>query len=454
MLQYRLRGEVGGRERSYPVPEGDLRVGCVGTSDVVLPVRGVSRTHARLASGPALLEVEDLDSRNGVFVNGERVRRARLRPGDEVRFGPVALRLEEVPTEDAELAIRLDGERGPSGLPPWETTATGVPIERGVARRLLFPEEYVLGASAVMAAFYAQMRPLVDSDLPVLIVGETGAGKEHVARALHASSPRREAPFVPVNCAAIPADLLEAEMFGIAKGVATGVTERPGKLAQANGGTLFLDEIGEMPLALQPKLLRVLQEKQVQPVGGAPLAIDVRTLAATNSDLESRLEKGALRRDLYFRVAGFVLRVPPLRERPEDIPALVEAFLRRFARESGRTPRGVTARALALLREYPWPGNVRELEHEMRRLVHVCPEGQAIESAALSPAILAPPASDAAPDVELATLSLEAHLQRLEDRLIREALRRAGGNRSQAAKLLGVSRNGLALKMERLGIAD
>jgi len=451
--QFRLRGQVGGTERSYPVPEAELRVGCVGSNDIVLPVRGVSRAHARLASGPVGVDVEDLESRNGVFVNGNRVRRALVRPGDEVRFGPVALRLEEAPSEGAELAIRVDPVRPPAGLPSWETTATGTPPEADASRRLLFPETHVPGVSPAMATLHAQMRPLVDSDLPVLIVGETGVGKEHVARALHASSPRRQGPFVAVNCAAIPADLLEAEMFGIGKGVATGVTERQGKLAQAHGGTLFLDEIGEMPAALQPKLLRALQEKQVQPVGAAAtLSIDVRTLAATNTDLEAKLEGGAFRRDLYFRVAGYVLRVPALRQRPEDIPVLVEGFLRRFARESGRAPLGITARALALLREYAWPGNVRELEHEIRRLVYLCPHGQAVESAMLSPAVLSRPAGDVAPDAEAASLSLEGHLQRVEDRLIREALRRARGNRSEAARLLGISRNGLAIKMQRLGI--
>jgi transcriptional regulator with PAS, ATPase and Fis domain len=343
------------------------------------------------------------------------------------------------------------------GLPSWETTATAVPPEAGRARRIVFPEDHVMGRSPRMVAVYENMRPLVDSDLPVLVVGETGVGKEHFARALHASSPRRNGPFVAVNCAAIPADLLEAEMFGIAKGVATGVAERPGKLTLANGGTLFLDEIGEMPAALQPKLLRALQEKQVQPVGGALAPVDVRTVAATNADLYAKLDSGSFRRDLYFRVAGFVLRVPPLRERPEDIATLVERFLRRFAKESGRATRGVTARALSLLREYPWPGNVRELEHEMRRLVHLCPDGGVIQSPMLSDAIQAPAASDAMPEADGPdgpSLSLEAHLQRLEDRLIREALRRASGNRSQAAKRLGISRNGLALKMERLGITD
>jgi two-component system NtrC family response regulator len=311
-----------------------------------------------------------------------------------------------------------------------------------------------MGRSSAMAALYDQMRPLVDSDLPVLVVGETGVGKEHVARALHDSSPRRSGPFVAVNCAAIPAELIEAEMFGVARRAATGVAERAGRLSLADGGTLFLDEIGEMPLALQPKLLRALQERQIEPVGGPPERIDVRMVAATNAELSSKLESGAFRRDLYYRVAGCVLRVPPLRERSEDVPGLVEAFLLRYVRESGRAVRGVTARALALLRDYPWPGNVRELEHEVRRLAQLCPDGQSIESGMLAAAVLAPSFQEPTPELEGASLCLDTHLQHLEDRLIRTALRRSNGNRSQAAKLLGISRNGLALKMERLGMTD
>jgi transcriptional regulator with PAS, ATPase and Fis domain len=256
---------------------------------------------------------------------------------------------------------------------------------------------------------------------------------------------------VAINCAAIPADLLESELFGIGKGVATGVAERAGRFQLAEGGTLFLDEIGEMPPPLQTKLLRALQQKEVQPVGGAPTAVDIRVVAATNSDLHRRMEDGVFRRDLYYRVAGYALRVPPLRERREDVPALVEAFVRAFGRETGKRVRGITVRALRALQEYDWPGNVRELEHEVRRLVSLCPEGQPFESGMLSPHILAPPAVAPAEEPSLG-LSLEAHVERLERRLIREALERSGGNRSEAARLLGISRNGLALKMDRLGL--
>ena len=596
--RYRLRGEVGGVVRAYALRQGTTDIGSVTGNGVVLPVRGVSRQHARLVVSAEDLTLEDLGSRNGTLANGVRIQRTRLQPGDEVRIGPVILTLEEIDAADTELAaiargtgptpvpglsardttgvsagdaahialgvveaflsrlsvrplpdlagavahlkrelgargagvfemvrrepvvVAADGDLpelagrddlldfarpatgGPTGTitartfagdPPlccaivsgpagdrlglavWGELRTGrdeterlLRILLGLADRfrtrtlhqaagvaapgLAFPEGYVRGGSPGMASVYAQMQSLLQGDMPVLILGETGVGKEHLARSLHASSPRRNRPFVALNCAAIPADLLEAEMFGIGKGIATGVVERAGKFQLATGGTLFLDEIGDMPLALQAKLLRALQEKEVQPVGGAPVAVDIRVVSATNSDLQRRMEEGLFRRDLYYRVAGFALMVPPLRERKEDVPALVEDFLGTFSREAGKSVRGITVKTLRTLTEYAWPGNVRELQHEVRRLVYLCPPGEAIESSMLSEHILAAPRdADGQPP---ASLQLDANVDRLERRLIREALARAGGNRSQAARLLGLSRNGLANKMQRLGITD
>jgi transcriptional regulator with AAA-type ATPase domain len=321
---------------------------------------------------------------------------------------------------------------------------------------LVFPEGYIKGESPAMASLYGQMQALLEGDLPVLILGETGVGKEILARSLHASSARREKPFVAINCAAIPADLLEAEMFGIGKGIATGVVERTGKFQLAHHGTLFLDEIGDMSPDLQAKLLRALQEKEIQPVGGAPVAVDIRVVAATNSDLLQRIEQGRFRRDLYYRVAGYALRVPPLRERREDIPALVDGFMRAFARQAEKSVRGITVKAVRTLVEYGWPGNIRELEHEVRRLVYLCPEGQAIDSGMLSSHLLVPSQREELPDPlpEVGSFELEARVHKVEERGIREALARAGGNRTQAAKLLGISRNGLTIKMKRLGIKD
>jgi transcriptional regulator with GAF, ATPase, and Fis domain len=317
---------------------------------------------------------------------------------------------------------------------------------------LAFAEGYIPGHSPAILELYEQMRALVQGDVPVLLRGETGVGKEHLAHVVHASSARHAGPFVAVNCAAIPSDLMEAEMFGIAKGVATGVVERPGKFQLANGGTLFLDEIGDMPLALQAKLLRALQGGEIQPVGGTPVRVDARLITATNSDLDERIELGQFRGDLYYRVAGFVLRVPPLRERREDIPGLVQAMLGVFGRETGKTIPGITAEVRRALCAYAWPGNIRELENEVRRLAYLCRNGQTVDVRMLSERIVvsAEGESDTAPS----SLRLETNVDHLERRLIRAALVRTGGKRAAAARLLGVSRNGLAMKMERLGLVD
>jgi len=315
---------------------------------------------------------------------------------------------------------------------------------------LVFPEGYVPGRSPAVLELYGRMRAFLDGDVPVLLLGETGVGKEQLARMLHLSSRRAGAPFVAVNCAAIPADLLESEMFGIARGVATGVAERRGNFQLAEGGTLFLDEIGEMPLALQAKLLRALQGKEIRPVGGTAQAIDVRVVAATNSDIERRTDDGRFRRDLYYRIAGFVLRVPPLRDRRDDIPALVERFVAVFARDVGRAVRGIAAGAMRALVDYAWPGNVRELEHEVRRLVHLCPDGGEITVTLVSEHILHPRRES--PGLPMSSLRLDANIEDLERRLVAAALERTGGRRAPAARLLGISRNGLALKIERLGL--
>ena len=299
-----------------------------------------------------------------------------------------------------------------------------------------------------MQQVYAQLERVRAAEFPVLVLGETGTGKEHLVRLLHDASPRAGGPFVAINCAAIPADLLEAEMFGIGRGVATGVSERRGRFLEADGGTLFLDEIGELPLPLQAKLLRVLERREVQPVGVRPVPFGARIVAATNVDLLARTERGEFRSDLYYRVSGFVVEVPPLRRRREDIGPLIELFLGRFASEAGVWVSGITVRAFELLTGYGWPGNVRELENEVRRLAYVCPDGQPIESTMLSERIR----SAAPPEEPEGDLDLAANIARLEARLVILALQRAQGEQKAAAKLLGISRNGLAAKLRRLAI--
>ena len=335
---------------------------------------------------------------------------------------------------------------------------------------LAFPPDYAVGTSAPMTALYDEMRILAPGDLPLLIVGETGVGKELIARSLHLSSPRRNGPFIAVNCAAIPSELLEAELFGIGDRVASGVAGRKGVFQRAEGGTLVLDEIGEMPCGLQAKLLRVLQERQLQPLGSKPIPLDVRVVAVTNSDILALMDQGRFRRDLYFRIAGFVLNVPPLRERREDIPLLVERFLHRFSLEIGKPARGMTVRALRALKDRDWPGNVRELEHEIHRLVYLCPPKQAIESRMLTNQLLLPerpeehcPRSLEGTHTESSgrvwkeqpvSGRSELRLDALEREAVREALRRTRGNQVQAAKLLGISRYGLRRRVDRHQLND
>lgn len=466
-----LRGHIQNFEQVIPLSSGQHRLGSSAQADIRLNVHGVSRRHAVLKMSDAGLAVEDCGSTNGTWIDGVRVERAKVPVGAELRFGPACLRLTAVASEEVELGIDLVDfpTGGDASFAPEESTLTvgreddsdeddttsSVKLPQ-VLRDLVFPEGYRPGTSATMMRLYEQMGRLRKGDLSVLIHGETGTGKELVARILHNSSDRRQGPFVAVNCAAIPADLLEAEMFGIGKGVATGVEPRAGKFQLAEGGSLFLDEIGEMAPALQAKLLRTLQEKEVHPLGSrAPQKVDVRILAATNVDLEKEMETGALRSDLYYRLAGFLLEVPPLRHRREDIPGLIEHFLRIFAHEAGVRIRGVSVGALRRLNAHAWPGNVRELEHEIRHLAYSGAENFVVTSEQLSKQLRhKEPAADLATRLigSLDSLELSPVIEAIEERLIREALRRAGGKKVEARRLLGLSRNGLDLKMKRLGI--
>ena len=301
-----------------------------------------------------------------------------------------------------------------------------------------------------MQVLYAEMLPLLGGKVPVLITGETGVGKEMVARGLHLSSPRASRPFVAVNCAAIPSELLEAELFGVVRGAATGVAARRGKLQIADGGVVLLDEIADMPPALQAKLLRALQDGEVLPVGAdRPVKVDLWVLSATNTDIAERVRARAFRQDLYYRLAGAALHVPALRQRPGDIAPLVTAFLRDTSSELSRSIRGISVKALSVLERAPWPGNVRQLRHEVRSLALRCPPGATVESSLL-PESLANPAAEAQPAAANAdSLNLPARIASLEHDLIATALRLSRGNRSAAARLLGISRVGLHRKLRR-----
>lgn len=300
-----------------------------------------------------------------------------------------------------------------------------------------------------------------------LILGPTGAGKEVIAKAIHFNSPRREGPFVAVNCTAIPDSLFESEMFGIEKGVATGVNARKGLIEEASGGTLFLDELADMTLPNQAKLLRVLEEREVLRVGSSkPVSVDIKLIAATNANLEEAVRKGNFREDLYYRINVAEIRVPPLRERGDDILLLAQLFLERHCAYMGRPRLSLSQAVCRQLLQYGWPGNVRELNNEMERAASLT-VGDRVELSDLSTRIVpdevrchlvaeeplvdrdetdAPKKETAAPQ--------SYSLQDMERKLILDVLDKTGGNKSKAAELLGITREGLRKKLLRMGISD
>jgi transcriptional regulator with PAS, ATPase and Fis domain len=288
---------------------------------------------------------------------------------------------------------------------------------------------------------------VASSKISVLVTGESGTGKELVARMIHAKSDRPEKPFVAINCAALPEGLLESELFGIERGVATGVEARAGKFETAQGGTLFLDEIGDMPLALQSKLLRVLQEREIERVGGRRrVPIDVRVLAATHAKLSERIARGEFREDLYYRLRVVEIALPPLRERREDIPRLVRYFLERFAAREGRAVPALERDAYAALLAHNFPGNIRELENLLEGAAALS-QGGSIRREDLQ--WLPPSGADRLEETPSASGEEEIpDLRALEERHIRRVLRLAGGNKSRAARLLGISRRTLYRKRQ------
>jgi two-component system response regulator AtoC len=307
----------------------------------------------------------------------------------------------------------------------------------------------ILGDAPPLRAAVELARKVAPTDTTVLLLGESGTGKELFARAIHEASGRSAGPFVKVNCAAIPAALLESELFGAERGAFTGADRaRPGRLEQAHCGTIFLDEVGELELGLQPKLLRALEERVVERLGaGAARHVDVRIVAATNRDLEAATRAGAFRTDLFHRLAVFPITLPPLRERRADIPLLVRALVARLNEAMGRQVTGVSPAVLERLARQPWPGNVRQLANAIERAMIVCAGSElTLEHLAVGDPV---PASG---DGRFVLPDEGASLEEVEASLLRQALARAGGNKAQAAKLLGLTRSTLRYRLEKHGL--
>jgi transcriptional regulator with GAF, ATPase, and Fis domain len=419
---------IDGPSRGARVTVGSeiARVGTADGNDLVLADRTVSRFHCELSVRGDTIVIRDCGSTNGTLIDGVRVREAEIPPGTLVRIGGSALRVD---LGDEPAFIEVSG-------------------------RTSFGE--LVGASVEMRRVYAILERIAHGDTTVLIQGETGTGKDVVARSLHAASPRAGGPFVAVDCGAIPEHLVESELFGHVRGAFTGATaDRVGVFEEAGGGTLFLDEIGEMPIALQPKLLRAIESRSIRRVGSSTSqTVDVRIVAATNRSLAGSINQGTFREDLYYRLAVVELRLPPLRARRDDLPALATHFFRRLSGGDGELP----AEFVASLSGRGWPGNVRELKNYIERSVSlgtIAPRGPA-------PGGLAPggPPHPAAPDAIESLVAL--HLPFKEARrewtksfelvYVRAMLRMVGGNVTRAAERAGVSRRFLQRMVARLGI--
>jgi DNA-binding NtrC family response regulator len=309
----------------------------------------------------------------------------------------------------------------------------------------------IVAGSERMQAVLALVERVAPTNATVLLGGESGVGKDLIARAIHEHSHRSSGPFVKINSTAIPENLLESELFGYEKGAFSGATSsKPGKFELADKGTLFLDEIGDVPSSTQVKLLRVLQEREFERLGGTrTLKVDVRLIAATNRDLRAALEEGTFREDLYYRLNVVAIDIPPLRDHREDIPALVNGFLEKFARESGKPVQGLTPQAMKLMTDFHWPGNVRELENIIQRSVTLSARSM-LDVADMH--LDSPPARASAGASHVLPEGMT--LDQWEEETIREALRRANGNKSQAARALGLSRNALRYRLSKLGVPD
>jgi DNA-binding NtrC family response regulator len=323
-------------------------------------------------------------------------------------------------------------------------------LKEELGRRYEF--DNIIGRSGPMQEIFATIERVAPTRATVLLTGESGVGKDLIARAIHFHSPRKDRPMVKINCTAIPENLMESELFGYDKGAFTGAsTSKPGKFEQADTGTVFLDEIGDVPAAIQVKLLRILQEREFERLGSnVTRHIDVRLVAATNQDLRAALEQGTFREDLYYRLNVVPLNIPPLRERKPDIPFLANHFVHKLAPDTGCEVESITDSAMEKLMAYHWPGNVRELENVIERSLVMC-TGKRLDAADIKlESVPRPRPQNGGSEPNFLPEGLT--LDQYEQELIREALKRADGNKSQAARLLGLTRNALRYRLTQMGL--
>jgi transcriptional regulator with GAF, ATPase, and Fis domain len=429
---------VKGDARVAPLPAvGEAIVGRTEPADILVESPGVSRRHAKIRSNTSRVTVEDLGSRNSTRVNGERITGERtLRYGDVILFGDISAVLEE-------------HREGTTVMPEVEFPPDGFVLELG--------DRTVVVADPVMLHVYTQLERLASSPLSVMIVGETGTGKDLAAAAVHHWSKRRDRPFLGINCSALPESLAESELFGYERGAFSGADrEKAGLLESAEGGTVFFDEVGDLPLPIQPKLLRVLENKRVTRLGSTrERSIDIRIVSATHRELAAEVEAGRFRQDLFYRLSPAVLHLPPLRERHKEIGLLARRFLGDACATLGRPALALSNAAADRLAEHTWPGNVRELKNVMDYIAATLVQGPVLPEHIVAKTVAAPisgtPAPLTPPPLTPGGPSFRAAKDDFEHRSIQAALESTGGNKTRAAKLLGMPLRTLMWKLKRYG---
>jgi transcriptional regulator with PAS, ATPase and Fis domain len=422
----------------------EMIAGSLPDNSIYLPFKGISRQHFSVFRKNQHWYIRDLGSTNGTLVNGKKITEVQIRPGDVIQAGTLSIHVEVSEEEFESFETVMQEEKIPESI---RTDRVGyIPLDKTAPvysfPMLVFPEDTVVCRSRAMLEIYQKIHSICRSSVNVLLVGETGTGKEMMARMLHLSGPRPNGPFIAINCAAIPDHLAEAELFGIGEKVATDVSQRKGKIMLAHGGTLFLDELSAFPYELQAKILRAVQEKSVTPLGESrSFPVDFRLISATNEDPHDLIRGQKLREDLYHRLATVEIALPPLRERREDLEVLVPVLLKQIAQNEGKHLSGISKRLMALLLHYDYPGNIRELVNILRSMIALAHPGEILDIHLIPEKILNPKKDFSSKSLPGGTepYDLRQAVQDITKDMIVQALDLYNGNVKKAASHLKVT---------------
>ena len=454
-----LVADVYGRTIQFLLTEeyNEITVGSLQENQIHLPYKGVSRHHFSLIRTGTNWLLKDLESTNGTRLNGSLVKESSIKPDDVIHAGIVEFKVRELETQKLlKLPIEKSQSRHSDSTDKVGDVASSLQDSIFASNKVVFPQGMIPGKSQRMMEIYQRIHSLANSDVNVLLMGETGTGKEMFAHMLHLSGSRAPGPFIAVNCAAIPSELLETELFGIGEKVATDVSQRKGKIQLADQGTLFLDELGAFPIGLQAKVLRAIEEKAVTRVGESrPITVDFRLISAMNEDPQQLIQSGKLREDLYHRIATVEILIPPLRERKEDIPLLLVGLMQQISKKEKKAVAGISKQLFSMLAGYSYPGNVREMINLLSSIIALAHPGELLDLH-LAPGKLLQQGSNARDDFDLElnedSIDLRKKLDDLSRTLTMRALNLHDWNLTAAAKSLKMSRFGLRKMMKRLDI--